>query len=360
MKWIKRILAVMSFLTLLTVSRCFATTLVKTDTANKENELYRTYTVKNIEENNFLESIKKNVNAFGNEYIFDSYTTEDNINTETINIETSKTITLKSNNRDTIISQLGETIPYNENGYTGEYYLDEGSLSIKTNYNGFKEVLIEKTINYSNLERNDLDFIPKTTEKDGLELKLLNIDWQVESTKKIGEKEVPDKYTAICYYAEKQRINYPNTYTVTGYYSGTANKEYSDSKTYIVKYFKVVPEVVDEPVVEEEKDNSLLPIAGGSTGIILIIFFLTRNVTVYNLKDGQYKKIGKTRIRKNNTINLNKFTILEQTNKYKLEFSKGLTKKLNGKMITVSKNRANIKMLVNATDNSKYTVEVRI
>lgn len=360
MKWIKRILAVMSFLTLLTVSRCFATTLIKTDTANKENELYRTYTVKNIEENNFLESIKKNVNAFGNEYIFDSYTAEDNINTETINIETSKTITLKSNNRDTIISQLGETIPYNENGYTGEYYLDEGSLSIKTNYNGFKEVLIEKTINYSNLERNDLDFIPKTTEKDGLELKLLNIDWQVESTKKIGEKEVPDKYTAICYYAEKQRINYPNTYTVTGYYSGTANKEYSDSKTYIVKYFKVVPEVVDEPVVEEEKDNSLLPIAGGSTGIILIIFFLTRNVTVYNLKDGQYKKIGKTRIRKNNTINLNKFTILEQTNKYKLEFSKGLTKKLNGKMITVSKNRANIKMLVNATDNSKYTVEVRI
>jgi len=76
-----------------------------------------------------------------------------------------------------------------------------------------------------------------------LELKLLNIDWKVESTKKIGEKEVPDKYTAICYYAEKQRINYPNTYTVTGYYSGTANKEYSDSKTYIVKYFKVVPEV---------------------------------------------------------------------------------------------------------------------
>ena len=40
MKWIKRILAVMSFLTLLTVSRCFATTLVKTDTANKENDLY--------------------------------------------------------------------------------------------------------------------------------------------------------------------------------------------------------------------------------------------------------------------------------------------------------------------------------
>lgn len=265
-----------------------------------------------------------------------------------------KTILSKTNNKYKIIEQLENTIKYEKDGYIGEYILNPNTLKIKTNYNGFREDLIEETINYTNLEKNDLDFIPKQTIKNGLTLDLLNVEW--ESTKMIGEYEVANTYTAKCYYATKQRVDYPNTYTVTAEYFGTATKTEEHPITYVVKYEKEEPEVV-----EEKQDNNVLPVVGGTTGIILVIvLFLTRNVTVYNYKDGEYKKVGKVRATKAGKIKLDRFSLFETTNKYKLELSKNLTKKLKGKMITVSKNGTTIKMLVKENEKEKYIVEVRI
>lgn len=85
---------------------------------------------------------------------------------------------------------------------------------------------------------------------------------------------------------------------------------------------------------------------------------LQKNGTVYNYRDGKYIKVGKT-ILNNNTINLTKYSMSEVTNKYKLEFSKRLTNKLQGKMITISKGKNKIKTLVN-TDSEKYSIEVRL
>ena len=273
---------------------------------------------------------------------------------------TTKKITSGTNNLNSIINQLGRTIHYEKDGYIGEYQLNTENIQIKTNYNGFREDLIEETINYTGLERNDLDFIPKQTEKDGLTLDLLNVEWEVETTKMIGEYEVADLYTAKCYYAGKQRVNYPNTYSVTAEYTGTATKEILTPYTYTVKYNKVEEEIPTvSPEVVEKKENNIIPIASGSTVIILVILlFLSKNVTVYNYRDGKYIKVGKT-ILNNNTINLTKYSMSEVTNKYKLEFSKRLTNKLQGKMITISKGKNKIKTLVN-TDSEKYSIEVRL
>lgn len=62
---------------------------------------------------------------------------------------------------------------------------------------------------------------------------------------------------------------------------------------------------------------------------------------------------------RNNTINLTRYSLFETTNKYKLEFSKGLTNKMQGKMITITKGNAKIKMLIN-THDEKYRIETRI
>ena len=205
MKWIKRILAVCSFCTLLTVSNCFAVTLDKTNVTDDKSNCYRTYLVQEDEQNSFIENIEKNIEVFGYKYTFDSYTIEGGTTTDTIDISTTKKITSRTNNLDSIINQLGTTISYEQDGYVGEYLLNTQNIQIKTNYNGFRENLIEETINYTSLSRNDLDFIPKQTVKDGLTLDLLNIEWKVETTKMIGEYEVADLYTAKCYYAGKQR-----------------------------------------------------------------------------------------------------------------------------------------------------------
>lgn len=357
MKWLKRTLAICSFCTLLIVTKCFAVADQNTKLSNDGLYLTKTYQILESDSKNFIDTLEKELEIDGVKYSFVEFTSEGGNTTDTIQIDTSKTITTRTNNIQSIIEQLGEVIDYEQDGYIGEYVLDTQNINIKTNYNGFREDLIEETINYTNLERNDLDFIPKQTIKNGYTLDLLSVEWEVENTQMIGVYEVANTYTAKCYYAGKQRIDYPNTYTVTAKYSGTADKITENPITYNVKYKKV-----EQPIqeVKEETQNNIIPITTGTTGIILIIcFFLTRNITVYNLKDGEYRKLGKTRLKANNTVSLNRFTILESTNKYKLEFSKSLTNKLKGKMITIKKNNAKIKMLVNS-DNEKYNIEFRL
>ena len=60
--------------------------------------------------------------------------------------------------------------------------------------------------------------------------------------KMIGEYEVANTYTAKCYYATKQRVDYPNTYTVIAEYFGTATKTEEHPITYVVKYEKEEPD----------------------------------------------------------------------------------------------------------------------
>lgn len=356
MKWFKKILAVCSFCTLLTTVNCFAVTMEKTEITEDELNCYKTYQVMESEKDTFLEMLSKEIEVDGSKYKYVDYTAEGGNISETIDINTTKTILSKTNDKDKIIEQLENTIKYEKDGYIGEYILNSDTLRIKTNYNGFREDLIEEKINYNNLERNDLDFIPKQTVKNGLTLDLLNVEWQVESTKMIGEYEVANTYTAKCYYATKQRVDYPNTYTVTAEYLGTATKTEENPITYVIKYEKEQPEQV-----EEKKENNVLPVVGGTTGIILVIvLFLTRNITVYNYKDGKYKKVGKVRATRDGRIKLDRFSLFETTNKYKLKLSKNLTKKLKGKMITVSKNGTTIKMLVNSNEKERYIIEVRI
>ena len=86
MKWIKRILAVCSFCTLLTVSNCFAVTLDDTNiTADKQN-YYKTYLVQDEEKNTFIENLEKEIEVSGYKYTFDSYTYEIVSTIDTIDI----------------------------------------------------------------------------------------------------------------------------------------------------------------------------------------------------------------------------------------------------------------------------------
>lgn len=361
MNKIKRILAISIVGAILPVTSCLAVTLENTVVTKNKTCYYQTYKVQEGEQNNFINNLEKEIEILGNKYAYEDYISTGGVKRESIDISTNKQIISETNDLDNIINQLGRIINYEKDGYTGEYILDTTSIKIKTNDNGFRDKLIEETINYTNLERNDLDFIPKQTKKNGLTLDLLNVEWKVEKTKKIGEYEVADTYMAKCHYACKQRIDYPNTYTVTAKYSGTATKTMESPYIYTVKYKKVEekqPKSV--PNVAKEKDNNLLPIASSTTGIILIILiFFTKNVTVYNYKDGEYVKIGKTRMRRNNIINLTRYSLLETTNKYKLKLSKRLTKKMQCKMLTIAKGSIKVKMLVN-TDEDKFVIETVI
>lgn len=357
-KFLKRIIIVVSYVIILLVTKCFGYT-IETDNIYEENKQkynVKTYSVTADEEKKFLDDLKNLYTADGITYTLKDMEKEDKIEKLTRDILTTKTITTNTNNKAKISEELPQTIEYNQDGYVGTYELNTNNLDIKSHYNGYSEYLIEENRQYKDLQRNDLDFIPKQITKNGITLDLLKTDWQVQETKQLGETEVADKYTANCYYAGKIKRDNPYTYTVTATYSGTAEK--TEEKPYIYTVYYEMQEI-QEPIQEDSKIN-IMPILGGSgAGIIIAVFFFTRkNAKVYNLQYGQWKLVGKTYIRKPE-INITRFSDTEVTNRYKIELSKNAINKLPLSKIQVIKGSKRMEHKLKQKGES-YTFEITI
>ena len=345
---LKKITIVLSMTLLLTTVNCFAYT--EESSITNENNLIKTYTVNKDEEQDFLSQIQKEYSDEEYNYKLEKQDKSGGDYTESKDIITTKTITLKTNNTQKILKEFPETIEYSENDFNGEYVIDIDSLKVVTNYNGYTEYLVEDNKEYPNLSRNDLDFIPKEILKNGIKLDLLKVDWELQSTKMVGDYEVADKYIAKCYYAGKIRKDNPYTYTVTATYKGIATKTIENPYQYTLTYsFEKIP------------NNNLIYIIGGSSiGIIAIFFIVRKNAKVYNLNNGEYKFVGRIYIRKDK-IKLSRFAPFEKTNKYKIIIADRKVKKLENKMITIVKGKNTVSKLVNSNNNIKpYTIEVRI
>jgi len=345
---LKKITIVLSMTLLLTTVNCFAYT--EESSITNENNLIKTYTVNKDEEQDFLSQIQKEYSDEEYNYKLEKQDKSGGDYTESKDIITTKTITLKTNNTQKILKEFPETIEYSENDFNGEYVIDTDSLKVVTNYNGYTEYLVEDNKEYPNLSRNDLDFIPKEILKNGIKLDLLKVDWELQSTKMVGDYEVADKYIAKCYYAGKIRKDNPYTYTVTATYKGIATKTIENPYHYTLTYsFEKIP------------NNNLIYLIGGSSiGIIAIFFIVRKNAKVYNLNNGEYKFVGRIYIRKDK-IKLSRFAPFEKTNKYKIIIADRKVKKLENKMITIVKGKNTVSKLVNSNNNIKpYTIEVRI
>lgn len=360
MKILKKITIVLVYTLTLTVTNCFAMTQDSEQIVNKDGTeyVYRNYSILQKEESNFLNELPKEITLQEKKYTFQEKTVDGGNEIETKQISKSKKITSNTNNKEKLLNELGLTEEYKDNeGYTGEYYIDENSLKIKTNYNGYKEYLVEETKEYKNLEKNDLDYLPKQIKKDGKTLDLLNITWKVENTKFLGDNEVPDKYTAVCYYARKKRVDVPNTYTVTVNYIGEAKKTIEKPLHYTVVYKEI-----KEVPIQEEKIN-YMPIIGtvsGATTFFVIVFFIARkNAYIYNLQDGKWVLVGKAYISKKPKINLDKFAHLEITSQYKIELTKKAVNNAYGKFIEISKDNRKMRYMVKQKDDS-YSFKINM
>jgi len=348
-KVFKKITMVLSIAIFLTTANCFAYT--QNSEENIDNTIVKKYTVAKDEEQVFLSEIQKEYADENYRYKLGKQDKSGGDYTESKEITTTKTVTLKTNNTQQILKQLPETIKYDENDFVGQYIIDTSSLKITTNYNGYTEYLVEANKEYPNLSRNDLDFIPKQVLKDGIKLDLLKVEWELQSTKMTGDYEISDKYIAKCYYAGKVRKDNPYTYTIKATYKGTATKTIENPYEYTLTYNM---EKIDK------KDNNLLYILGGtSLGVIAIFFIARKNAKVYNLKNGEYKFVGRIYIRKDKA-NLSRFAPFEKSNKYKIVIADRKVKKLANKMINIVKGESSISKLVTANDVKPYAIEVTI
>jgi len=351
-KLLKRTGMVLLSTILLTTANCFATTNEEIFVKDNIEYIKRTYIVSQEQENDFLLNLEKEFKIDKKTYQLDNSTKTGGDIIETIDINTTKTIKSDSNKTNKILEQLPEEIKYNKNDFKGTYKLDINSINVKTQYNGYKEYLVEDTKVYSNLDTNDLNNIPKQIMKDGMVLDLITTNWEVTETRQIQDNSIPSKYKATCYYATKKRVDNPLTYIVTAEYNGTADKVIENDFTYEITYKHI------------STDKNYIPtiILLSGTTLIVVVIFITRkkNVIIYNFQNKEWKEIGKQRISKP-IIKLDRYNYKVKSNRYKIVLDEKFINKHNGKMIKIKRQKRTIDKLLNKNNNiTPYTIDIVI
>ena len=132
--------------------------------------------------------------------------------TETVTVETA------SNNLDKILAELAPSVPYDD----GEYSTQYGTVTAT------------KTI--GPVDRNDMSYVPATTVKNGMTLKLSGVTWQVTGTDLVGDTLAPASYQAVATYSASTSSKVATGYVTTAEYKGEVTASGVDSITYTVVY----------------------------------------------------------------------------------------------------------------------------
>ena len=324
------------------LSNIYATQNEEKYVDNDIEYIKRTYEISQEDEEKFLEELEKEFKIENKSYKLESKEKSGGDIIETIDISTIKNTVSKTKSVDSILKQLPSEIAYNQDGYVGTYKINADSIKIDTQYNGYREELVEETKIYTDLNTNDLNNIPKQIMKDNLVLDLLTTNWEITETRTIQDNELPSKYKATCYYATKIKVDNPLTYLVSVTYTGTADKTIKNNLIYEVTYKRID--------VEKNYTPTLLLTSGTILIVWCLFLFRKKNITIYNLKQNEWKKIGRKRISKP-VIKLDRYNNRVETNKFKIDLDDKLVKKLDGKMLKVVRNKKEISKIVDSTSS---------
>lgn len=186
--------------------------------------------------------------TFSNIIKTENHMSDTKLHTEVITVET------EEKDLDVVLEQLTPTISYDDGQYSGTLALDHTSIVTEATGYTTKSYTVTETKTLGNLDRNDMSYVPSTTVKNGVTLKLTNVEWQVTGTELVGETLVPSSYQAIATYSGKAYYTAADGYITTAEYVGEVTKEGIESITYRVTYLGTV--IVQEEV-QEEVENSI-------------------------------------------------------------------------------------------------------
>lgn len=216
--------------------------------------------------------------------------------TETVTVETAK------NDLSQILDQLAPSIPYNDGEYIGELNLDHTSLATQAAGYTTRYSTTTETKVISNLDRNDMSYVPATIIKNGKTLSLANVEWQITGTALVGEALVPAQYQAIATYSASSSYKSATGYVTTAEYKGTVSSSGIESITYTVVYVgnEILPAEASSSSITSP--SLLFYLLGGLfllmiAGLAVLLWLHRKNVYIY--KPGEpndYEVIGKLRL----------------------------------------------------------------
>ena len=159
------------------------------------------------------------------------------VETEKKEVEELKTASVSAQGAVEIYKKIGETLEYaDEDGFHGELKPDPESVKYYTS--GYTSKTMTKTGSqmYYNLSSMDTSQIPKMIWRDGISLKLTDIQWIGDNRLASADTAVGNNFAAKGFYTGTYQVNMPSGYIAEVLYKGTVEKEISEQTAYIVTY----------------------------------------------------------------------------------------------------------------------------
>ena len=155
----------------------------------------------------------------------------------------SQAVTLESetDKMEDILPLLKSTMDYRVDGFSGTLILDRDSIQTKETGTSNYSYQLKETKEYTGLDRNDPYYIPKTTEKNGVTLKLADVKWTPIASG-AENSEVPSLFQATALYTGTAWGSKTDGYTVTAEYTGEVSRMTAGQVLYSIIYEEVQPE----------------------------------------------------------------------------------------------------------------------
>ena len=330
----RKIVPIILSVTLLSV--IFGNMLVSNATDNnlKTFEEEKTVEMNQIEE--YKETLEQEISKDGITYKLEDIIEKENTKVVYKNKEVTKELIVNTNDKYEILNMFEQELNIKEDGYTGTLKIDNSSVTIEPNDSYKEEYKVYYEKEYKNVERNELNDIPKTIEKNDTTYYLVDPVWTVSKTQIIDGQDVPVLYNGIMKYEAIKERTVVTNYIATVKYNGKLEKEVIDTVTLTMKYTEVPTQKIEEK--QENKNNAVVPTVATGTGILIcsgIILISRKNVSIYKYKNNTWKLVRKTKVKANEKIIDITPQNEELSKKYKIVLKNDLYNKWYGQNITI-------------------------
>ena len=193
----------------------------------------------------------------------------------------SETVTVSYERRGDALAMLLPIIEYSRDGYTGQLTLNTDTIITEPTGQRSYSYAVTDVREFTGLARNDPYLIPRTVERNGVRLQLVDLTWR---------QEREGRYTAIASYRGTATGTVSSGYISTATYIGEVSKSVISSVTYAVVY-----EGSLIPPPPFDFSPFLLAIGGAAILLIAAAILLSRrdNTRVYAMIGKEYQLVHK-------------------------------------------------------------------
>lgn len=196
----------------------------------------------------------------------------------------SETVTITHDKKDDVLAGLQPIIEYNQDGFAGQLTLKTDAIITEAADMSSYSYAVTDTREFTGFERNDTYNIPKSVDKNGVPLQLVDVNWT-----QMGE----GSYKAMANYQGTASGTTVSNYISTATYIGEVAKKTLSGATYAVVY---------EGILIPAPPPDYFPyILAASTAILVLIALLVllnrrKNAKVFAMIGRKYQLVHKQKI----------------------------------------------------------------